>query len=205
MTSVTNCNEFALGIKDPDLTLQDNFYRFVHGIKCRIFEFTLTYSFSTCPRCHCHQLVKYGYSTVNTKFISNDASHPVILRIHKQRVRCKHCHHTQMAQSPLVRKYCHIANKVRNKVMMSLQDDRTLDCIARDNNISSTTVNRYLDQSRAIAPLIKRHLPVNLAIDEFRVVNRQLNFICIDNDGHHNIQAILPDRFKQTVNTGSKM
>lgn len=83
--------------------------------------------------------------------------------------------------------------------MMNLQDDRTLDCIARDNNISSTTVNRYLDQSRTIAPLIKRHMPVNLAIDKFRGVNQQLHFICIDNDGHHNIQAILPDRFKQTI------
>ena len=98
-----------------------------------------------------------------------------------------------------MQKYCHIANKVRNKVIMSLQDDRTLDCIANDNNISPSTVNRYLDQSRAIAPLIKQELPINMALDEFRGVNRQLHFICIDNDGNHKIQAILPDRYKRTI------
>ncbi|MDY5628382.1 transposase [Limosilactobacillus coleohominis] len=82
---------------------------------------------------------------------------------------------------------------------MSLQDDRTLDCIANDNNISPSTVNRYLDQSRAIASLIKQELPINMALGEFRGVNQQLHFICIDNDGNHKIQAILPDRYKRTI------
>ena len=98
-----------------------------------------------------------------------------------------------------MQKYCHIANKVRNKVIMGLQDDRTLDCIANDNNISPSTVNRYLDQSRATASLIKQELPINMALGEFRGVNQQLHFICIDNDGNHKIQAILPDRYKRTI------
>lgn len=199
MTSINDYIQFALGIKDSNLIFQDTFYRFKHGVKHRVFEFVLRNPVTLCPYCHHHQLVKYGYSTVNTLFTSDDASHPVSLQLHKQRLRCKYCHHTLMAQSSLARKYCHIANKVRNKVMMSLQDDRTLTCIARDNNISTTTVNRYLDQSRSIAPVIKHHLPVNLAMDEFRGVNHQLHFVCIDNDGHHDIQTILPDRFKKTI------
>lgn len=199
MTSDTNFIEFALGIKDSNLIFRGYFYKFIRLIKYRVYEFTLIYPDNVCPECHQRQLVKFGFSEVNTKFTADDASHPVILRIHKQRVRCKNCQHTQLAQSPIVQKYCHIANKVRNKVIMSLQDDRTLDCIANDNNISPSTVNRYLDQSRAIAPLIKQELPINMALDEFRGVNRQLHFICIDNDGNHKIQAILPDRYKRTI------
>lgn len=82
---------------------------------------------------------------------------------------------------------------------MSLQDDCTLSCIAKDNNISPSTLDRYLDQSRSIAPRIKPGLPENLAIDEFRGVHRQLHFICIDNDGQHGIQTILPNCFKSTI------
>lgn len=38
-----------------------------------------------------------------------------------------------------------------------------------------------------------------MALDEFRGINQQLHFICIDNDGNHKIQTILPDRYKRTI------
>lgn len=199
MTSTNNSIQFALGIKDPHLNFIQAFYQFNHGVKYRIFEFDLTSSQTICSKCHRACLVKNGHFTTNVKFTTDDASHPVVLRIHKQRLRCKNCHSTYMAQSKIVHKYCHIANKVRTKAIMSLQDDRTLSCIAKDNNISSSTLNRYLDSSRSIAPRFKSRLPENLAIDEFRGVHHQLHFICIDNDGRHNIQTILPDRFKPTI------
>lgn len=199
MTSTNNSIQFALGIKDPNLIFIQAFYRFRYGVKYRIFEFNLTLSQTICPKCHQACLVKNGHFTTNVKFITDDASHPVILRLHKQRLRCKNCHSTLMAQSKIVHKHYHIASKVRAKAIMSLQDDRTLSCIAKDNNISPSTLNRYLNQSRSIAPQIKPHLPENLAIDEFRGVHHQLHFICIDNDGHHAIQTILPDRFKPTI------
>ena len=201
---------FALGIKDSNLILMDYFYAFINLAKgtrkklhpdirkCRIYEFKLRNQLITCPNCHHRCLVKFGYSTVQTIFTTDDASHPVFLRIHKQRLRCKDCRRTFMAQSNVVRKYCHIANKVRAKATMSFQDDRSLESIARDNTISPSTVLRYLDASRSIAPLHQHQLPTNLAMDEFRGVHRQLHFICIDND-HHRIQTILPDRFKRTI------
>lgn len=199
MTSINDSIQFALGIKDPRLTFVQVFYQFIHDVKCRIFEFNLACGQNICSKCHQTCLVKNGHFTTNVKFTTDDASHPVLLRIHKQRLRCKNCHSTCMAQSSIVHKYCHIANKVRSKAIMCLQDDRTLSCIAKDNNISPSTINRYLDHSRSIAPWVKKRLPENLAIDEFRGVNHQLHFICIDNDGRHGIQTILPDRFKPTI------
>lgn len=198
MTSIDYSIQFSLGFKDSNLIFQDSFYQFIHTVKYRVFEFKLRYDGDYCPICHQATLVKYGYSTVNTKFTTDDASHPILLRINKQRVQCKSCHKTQMAQTSVVRKHYHIANKVKSKVIMSLQDDRTIDCIARDNNVSTSTVNRYLDQSRSIAPIHQRYLPNHLAMDEFRGVNHQLHFICIDNQ-KHDILTILPDRFKQTI------
>lgn len=201
---------FTLGIKDPNLIFINYFYVFINLAKgarkkshpdirkCRIFEFKLRNQLTACPHCHRHHLVRFGYSTVQTIFTTDDASHPVFLRIHKQRLRCRDCRGTFMAQSNIVRKHCHIANKVRAKATMSFQDDRTLESIAHDNTISPSTVLRYLDASRSIAPLHQRKLPTNLAMDEFRGVHRQLHFICIDND-HHRIQTILPDRFKRTI------
>lgn len=128
MTPNNNSIQFALGIKDPNLIFMNSFYAFIKLAKsnshsqqpqmrkCRIFEFRLHSQLTTCPRCH-HQLVKFGYSTVQTTFTTDDASHPVFLRIHKQRLRCKHCQRTLLAQSAVVRKHCHIANKVRAKVI----------------------------------------------------------------------------------------
>ncbi|MCP8860001.1 transposase [Latilactobacillus curvatus] len=43
------------------------------------------------------------------------------------------------------------------------------------------------------------YLPVHLAMDEFRGIGGRLHFICINGAGEHEIQQILPDRFKQSI------
>lgn len=165
MTSPNDSIQFALGIKDPRLIFIRAFYRFNNDIKYRIFEFNLSSSQTTCSKCHQACLVKNGHFTTDVKFTTDDASHPVVLKIHKQRLRCK---------------YCHIANKARIKAIMSIQEDRTLSCIAKDNNISPSTLNRYLDQSRSIAPRIRKTLPL-MNFVEF-IVNRILfALIMMDN------------------------
>ena len=67
----------------------------------------------------------YFYKIINQtniKYITANASCPVIIRLYKQRVLCKDCHKWSMAQSNLVDKYCHIANPVKQK---SFDKDQT--------------------------------------------------------------------------------
>lgn len=124
---------------------------------------------------------------------------PVYLELHKERLLCRNCHSTVMAQTDLVDKFCNIAKQTKQKLVMYLQDDRTQECIARDINVSPNTVTRVLDESDDIFRRNYDFLPVHLSMDEFRGIKGQLHFICINGDGDHEIVQILPDRFKNHI------
>ena len=79
------------------------------------------------------------------RFITADASHPVIIRLNKQRVLCNDCLKRSMAQSNLVNKYCHISNASKRKVLAALTEDRSMTSIAREHNLSVNTVQRVLE------------------------------------------------------------
>lgn len=82
---------------------------------------------------------------------------------------------------------------------MNLQDDRTQASIAIDAGVSSSTICRYLDNYDDLFRRNLNYLPVHLAMDEFRGVGGKLHFICINGNGVHEIQQILPDRYKNSI------
>ncbi|WP_173007004.1 transposase family protein, partial [Lactobacillus helveticus] len=69
---------------------------------------------------------------------------PVIIRLAKQRVKCRDCNRWSMAQSELVNKYCSISNASKLKVLSALTEDSSMTSIARENNVSVNTVQRVL-------------------------------------------------------------
>ena len=70
--------------------------------------------------------------------------------------------------------------------------------IARENNISINTVQRVLGNCSHRFIDSYEYLPAHLAFDEFKGVDRQLHFICLDGDNHQVVQ-ILRTRYKKTL------
>ncbi len=73
-----------------------------------------------CPYCHSFNLKHNGHYTSNVRFITADASHPVIIRLKKQHVLCNACLKRSMAQSNLINKGCYISNTSKRKILSAL-------------------------------------------------------------------------------------
>lgn len=193
----SNFIKFTLDIKDPNLSFIDYCYKFFHGIKCKMYVAIL--DISRCSQCGSTNFVKNGRYKSYIRYITANASNPVLIKIFKQRILCRNCHTSSMAASPLIDKYCYISNTVKQKITANLTEDRSLISIAKENNVSPNTVQRQLEKFEdKFINEIQEDLPAHLAFDEFRGVGRKLHFICIDGDSH-NIIKILPTRYKKDI------
>ena len=203
MTSINDCIQFYLNLKVPNLTIFHYCHHDpVNHLTGQVYQGELKLSLKHCPHCGSENLIRNGHYKAVIKLPASNASMPVYLVLLKQRLKCKQCHHTVMADaSSIVPKFCNISHKIREKVIMSLQDDRTLTCIAQDNNISPTTIGRWLDHYKDLYPVFPNSLQEHLAFDEVRGVHHQLHFICIEGSNQHKIVRILPNRYKQTILT----
>ncbi len=85
------------------------------------------------PYCYSSNLKHNVHDTSNMRFITADASHPVIIRLNKkQRVLCNACLKRSMAQSNLINKGCYISNTSKRKILSALTEDRSMISIPRE-------------------------------------------------------------------------
>ena len=196
MSSFNNCIKFDLDIKDKNIVFKSFFYKMVQMKKQKIYEAELVQP--ACPYCDSQKLLHNGHLITNIRYLTANASHPVIIRLAKQRVKCRDCGRWSMAQSELVSKYCSISNASKLKVLSALTEDRSMTSIARENNVSVNTVQRVLSSCSHRFLDSYDYLPAHLAFDEFKGVDRQLHFICLDGDNHQVVQ-ILRTRYKKTL------
>ena len=108
MSSYNDCIKFSLDIQDPNITFNAHFFKLINGIKYKVFQATLIQP--ACPFCGSVNLIHNGHLQTNIRFITSNASSPVIIRLNKQRVLCRDCNTRSMAKSKLVNKYCSIYN-----------------------------------------------------------------------------------------------
>ncbi len=85
-----------LELKDKNINFYENCYfkEKINNITHKVFEGYLTYQPSHCYKCGVmfdEQFEKHGFITSNIK-IPNVSGFKSILRLHKQRYLCKHCH-----------------------------------------------------------------------------------------------------------------
>ena len=179
MTSLSNCIKLLLNIKDPNLEFLAFKSETIDSVVTTVAYCNL--KLPTCPDCHSAHIWRNGYAPVKVRYLSSDASRPLMLKLAKQRIICRDCGQSAMAQTSLVDKYCSIA-------------------IAAFTNVSVNTVQRVLEQYSSPFHDDDTWLPEHLAFDEFRSVGRKLHFIALDASTHQ-IVKILPTRYKQTIMT----
>lgn len=189
MSSVNDCIKFDLDIKDKNIVFYNNFYKFFNGAQYKVYEALLKQP--ACPFCGSLNFIKTG--RLNVRYITADASRPIVIRLFKQRILCRDCQRRSIAQSDLVNKHCCISNASKRKVLSDLTEDRSM-----TSNVSVNTVQRALASCSHRFLDGYDYLPEHLTFDQFKGVDRTLHFICLDANSHTVVQ-ILRTRYKSVL------
>ncbi|WP_270268165.1 helix-turn-helix domain-containing protein, partial [Enterococcus avium] len=145
---------------------------------CFVFDGTLTYQPEECFHCHYENeqtIIKWGWEKVS--ILLNDVSnYKTILRINKQRFKCKHCGKTFLAEDSVSDRRCSIARRVKQAILELLSEPLSMSLIARMKHISPTTVIRIFKSVKNVSGAMsfvmmdgKTHQLIDI------VENRQLN------------------------------
>lgn len=163
-----------LNLKEKNVFFKENFYKEekINGIIYKIFEGYLSYQPDFCPKCGVvfdSNFEKHGFIISNIK-IPDVSGFKAILRLHKQRYLCKHCHKAFTLTSNITNYGCFISNNTKHKIACDLVKKRSEKDIALDNNVSPNTVERIMDSYYETQKLYKHSLPEVLSFDEFKSV-----------------------------------
>ena len=175
--SQSNYTRNILNIKDENIIFEENFLNEekINGSTTKVFHGKLTYTPSHCPKCGCvydieqDNIIKYGLKKNCKIKIDKVSGFKALLLLDKQRFYCKDCHSTFIATTNLVDFHKQISNNTRLSIILDLMRKGSEKDIAYRNNVSSSSVNRILNEiSKDTIVKNKGHLPSVLGIDEFK-------------------------------------
>ena len=175
--SLSNYTRNILNIKDENIIFEENFLKEekINGSTTKVFHGKLTYTPSHCPKCGCvydieqDNIIKYGLKKNCKIKIDKVSGFKTLLLLDKQRFYCKDCHSTFIATTNLVDFHKQISNNTRLSIILDLMRKGSEKDIAYRNNVSSSSVNRILNEiSKDTIVKNKGHLPSVLGIDEFK-------------------------------------
>ena len=175
--SLSNYTRNILNIKDKNIIFEENFLNEekINGSTTKVFHGKLTYTPSHCPKCGCvydieqDNIIKYGLKKNCKIKIDKVSGFKALLLLDKQRFYCKDCHSTFIATTNLVDFHKQISNNTRLSITLDLMRKGSEKDIAYRNNVSSSSVNRILNEiSKDTIVKNKGHLPSVLGIDEFK-------------------------------------
>ena len=119
---------------------------------------------SYCPECGCvHMRIKGYYdSKIRHSIFTNKQ---VYVFIRNRRYVCLGCGKTFKQKFPLAEKGSTISNKTKLEIVEDLKTKKTIIQIAKERNVSSTTVRKLLDEAVRYQPQLS--FPEVICIDEF--------------------------------------
>lgn len=149
-----------LQIKDPNLHFTDVVFENNDGWETQGFIGTVSLKLDRCPHCgFADTFIKNGHSYQTIKYLSINESCPTMLRIGKQRLRCKNCQDSFMAKTNVVDKYCSIAKAVKHKALTMLESNVSQKDVSKFTGVSPSTIGRLLDSDQALLRFNSRTLP----------------------------------------------
>lgn len=189
-----------LDLKDPNIKFFDDFYseEVIHGIQSKVFHGTLTYQPHACYQCGTlfdEEITKHGFKVSTIKLV-HISGFPSYLRLKKQRYYCKHCASTFTLSTRVVDKHCHISKNIKLSIALKAKDKLSEKDIAKEHNVSHSTVNRLVNSFYEHHKPNYHHLPKHLCFDEFKSVKSTagaMSFIFCDGE-NGKILDILEDR-----------
>ena len=182
-----------LNIKDDNVYFNENCLEVckIKGINTKVFHGYLTYKPSHCDKCgHVNNgyedIIGWGWKKNCKVKITKVCGYNTLLLLDKRRFKCNHCGKTFIAKTNIVDFHKQISNDTKLSITIDLIHKGTEKDIARNNNVSTNTVNRIL-HNISEDKLVKRqgHLPKILGIDEFKGPNDTISkmaFIIVDQE-----------------------
>ena len=165
-----------LDLKDKNIIFSKNFINeeVIKGKRVQVYTAKLKYKPSYCEVCGVinedNNIISKGYSKPSLIKLNKVSNINAYMRLIKQRYYCKECNSSFTLKTSLVDKHCFISKPVKYKIALDAGLKRSEKDIAKDNNVSSTTVTRVID-SAYIPPLpYTHHLPEVIGMDEFKSV-----------------------------------
>ena len=122
----------------------------------------------------------------------------VTIVLRKRRYRCPSCGKRFFEENHFLPKYHRMTNRLASFVVSKLSDERSFTSVAREVNMSVSTVIRIFD----FVSYPKPKLPKALSIDEFKGNTNGEKYQCIITDPVNRVVLdILPKRFKPYLTT----
>ena len=117
----------------------------------------------------------------------------VTIVLRKRRYRCTHCGKRFLEKNNFLPKYHRMTNRLCSFVIDKLRDERSFTSVAREVNLSTSTIIRIFD----LVSYPKAELSSALSIDEFKGNTNREKYQCILTDPVNKVVLdILPKRFK---------
>ena len=177
-----------LNIKDPNIFFLQNSIeeRIIKGKSNKIIQAILTYNPDYCPCCgvinnSSNDIIKWGFRKNCKIKIPNISNCRSLLLLHKQGFYCKHCHNTFLAETNLVDRNKNISNNSELQIRLELTKKQSEKDIAGRVNVSTSKINRVLDDIYSKKLLRHPSLPIHMNWDEFKSTNN-MAFMIVDND-----------------------
>ena len=144
-----------------------------------------------CTSCGAATSTVHDYRTQRIKDIPAFGKLVTIV-LRKRRYRCTHCGKRFFESNSFLPKYHRITSRLVAFVIDKLRDERSFTSVARETNLSVTTVIRIFD----VVSYPKAKLPQVLSIDEFKGNTWGEKYQCILTDPVNKIVLdILPERY----------
>lgn len=144
-----------------------------------------------CPCCSHETTYIHDYRIRKIKDISAFGKHVTLIHNHRRYV-CKHCGKRFAEHNPFVPKYYRVTSRLINEIFKKTESERSFTSIAKDVNLSVSTVIRFFDILSYSAP---KELPKVLSIDEFKGnTDKEKYQVIITNPADGTVLDILPDR-----------
>ena len=180
-----------LNIKDNNIFISEKIQnKVIKGVNYKIIEGILTYIPKYCPCCGCvnnshNDIIKWGFRKnciVKIPKISNCKSRFIL---HKQRLLCKNCGNTFIAETDLVNKFKNISNNTELQIVEELMLKQSEKDIASRLDISVSKIDRKLNEISSHTVLRHSSLPSSMNWDEFKATKDtkgKMAFIIVDNN-----------------------
>ncbi len=151
----------------------------------------------SCPCCGTYTETIHDYRLQKIKDIPSFGKN-VVLKLRKRRYRCPHCGKRFCENNSFLPRYHRMTNRMVEFVLNRLTDERSFTSVAREVNLSVSTVIRVFD----LVNYPKAELPRVLSIDAFKGNTWGKKYQSILTDPENKIVLdILPERYKPYLTT----
>ncbi len=146
-----------------------------------------------CPNCYCMTNTIHDYRSQEIKDVSAFGDN-VTLILKKRRYRCQSCGKRFIEKVEFLPRYYRMTNRLIETVIDKLRNVTSFTDVAKDVNLSVSTVIRIFDKINYPTP---KTLPRCVAIDEFKGNTGGEKYNCIITDPDNKVVLdILPKRYK---------